>query len=81
MSEERRLEMVKIAGKYAEEARVSVRNIRRDGMDEVKNMEKRSEISEDEKRDYEDVIQKSTDAMIARIDEHLKTKEQEIKQV
>ncbi|MBR7159302.1 MAG: ribosome recycling factor [Alphaproteobacteria bacterium] len=81
LSEERRLEMVKIAGKYAEEARVSVRNIRRDGMDEVKNMEKRSEISEDEKRDYEDVIQKSTDAMIARIDEHLKTKEQEIKQV
>ncbi len=81
LSEERRLEMVKVAGKYAEEARVSIRNLRRDGMDEIKNMEKRAEISEDDKHDYEDVIQKITDAMIARIDEHLKTKEQEIKQV
>ncbi len=81
LSEERRLEMVKIAGKYAEEARVSIRNLRRDGMDEIKNMEKRGEISEDEKHSYEEVIQKSTDAMITRIDEHFKTKEQEIKQV
>jgi len=75
------LELVRIAGKYAEESKISIRNIRRDGMDEIKEMEKRSEISEDEKHEYEEAIQKITDAMIARIDEHLKSKEQEIKQV
>lgn len=81
LSEERRLEMVKIASKYAEESKVSVRNIRRDGMDEIKEMEKSGEISEDDKRNYEDIVQKLTDAMIVKIDEHLKVKEQEIKQV
>ena len=81
LSEERRLEMVKIAGKYSEEAKISVRNVRRDAMDEVKNMEKRSEISEDEKHDYEDIIQKITDTMIAKIDDMFKTKESEIKQI
>ena len=81
LSEERRIELVRIAGKYAEESKISIRNIRRDGMDEIKEMEKRSEISEDEKHEYEESIQKITDAMIAKIDEHLKSKEQEIKQV
>lgn len=81
LSEERRLEMVKIAGKYAEEAKVSVRSIRKSGMDEIKDMEKNGEISEDDKRSFEEMVQKLTDAMTAKIDEVFKAKEREIKQV
>ena len=81
LSEERRLEMVKIAGKYAEEAKVSIRSIRKSGMDEIKDLEKNGEISEDERHSFEDMVQKLTDTMTAKADEIFKAKEHEIKQV
>lgn len=78
LNEERRAELSKIAGKYAEAARVSVRNIRRDGMDVLKKMEKDSEISEDEHKKLSDDVQKLTDETIARIDKLLADKEKDI---
>jgi ribosome recycling factor len=81
LSEERRIEMTKIAGRYAEQARVAVRNVRRDGMDTLKRMEKDSEISQDEHRARSDDIQKVTDEHIKAIDELYAQKEQEILQV
>ena len=81
LSEERRIEMTKIAGRYAEQARVAVRNVRRDGMDTLKRMEKDSEISQDEQRARSDDIQKVTDEHIKAIDELYAQKEQEILQV
>jgi ribosome recycling factor len=81
LNEERRTELTKIAGKYAESARVAVRNVRRDGMDQIKKLEKDGEISEDKQRGLGDDIQKITDAHIKRIDEALKSKEEEIMQV
>jgi undecaprenyl diphosphate synthase len=77
LTEERRKELVKLAGKYAEQARVAVRNIRRDGNDDLKKAEKASEISQDDQKKMETEIQKDTDAAIKRIDETLKTKEAE----
>ena len=81
LNEERRLEMIKVGGKFAETARVSVRNIRRDALDELKAQEKASEISEDDLKRYEGEVQKVIDAAIKYIDDILKTKEAEIKQV
>ncbi|KCZ94373.1 ribosome recycling factor [Hyphomonas johnsonii] len=81
LNEERRVELTKIAGKYAEAAKVAVRNIRRDGMDSLKKMEKDSEISEDRLHSLSDEVQKLTDAFVARVDEALKAKEAEIMQV
>ncbi len=81
LNEERRQELAKVAGKYAEEARVAVRNVRRHGMDELKKAEKDGEISEDEQRQYSDEIQKMTDSHVAKIDETLAHKEEEIMQV
>jgi len=81
LTEERRKELVKIAGKYAEEKRVAVRNVRRDAMDDLKKAEKVSEISEDEEKKGGTEVQGFTDAAIKRIDEMLKTKEAEIMQV
>ncbi len=81
LNEERRVELTKVAGKYAEAAKVAVRNIRRDGMDALKKMEKDGEISEDKHRSLADEIQKLTDTYIARVDESLKAKEAEIMQV
>ena len=81
LSEERRTELSKIAGKYAEQARVAVRNVRRDGMDNLKKMEKDGEISEDEHRLWSDEIQELTDGHIKSIDEALSQKEEEIMQV
>ncbi len=78
MSEERRKEMVKIAGKYAEEGRVSVRNIRRDGMDYYKKQEKDKAISEDELRKQSDDIQKITDEFVKKVDDLLVQKEKDI---
>ncbi|MDA0703923.1 MAG: ribosome recycling factor, partial [Proteobacteria bacterium] len=69
LSEERRIEMTKIAGRYAEQARVAVRNVRRDGMDTLKRMEKESEISQDEHRVRSGDIQEITDSHIKSIDE------------
>jgi ribosome recycling factor len=80
-NEERRREMSKFAGKYAEQARVAVRNVRRDGMDTLKRMERDGEISQDEHKVDAAEIQAMTDAHIAKIDEALASKEQEIMQV
>ncbi|MEO9971172.1 MAG: ribosome recycling factor [Hyphomonadaceae bacterium] len=81
LNEERRIELTKIAGKYAEAAKVSVRNVRRDGMDTLKKMEKDGDISKDEQKSFEGDVQKLTDGFIAKIDEALKAKEAEIMQV
>lgn len=81
LTEERRKELVKIAGKYAEEKRVAVRNVRRDAMDDLKKAEKASEISEDEEKKGGTEVQGYTDAAIKRIDEMLKAKEAEIMHV
>lgn len=81
LTEERRTELTKIAHKYAEQQRVAVRNVRRDGMEMLKKLEKDGEISEDEHRVWSDEIQQITDRHIKSIDETLATKEQEIMQV
>ena len=81
LNEERRKELVKIAGKYAEEARIAVRNVRRHAMDELKKAEKDSDISEDEHRQYSDEVQKMTDGYVKQVDETLSHKEAEIMQV
>lgn len=81
LNEERRQELTKIANKYAEQARIAIRNVRRDGMDGLKKMEKNSDISQDEQRAWGDEIQTMTDQFIKEIDESLKTKDKEIIQV
>lgn len=81
MSEERRREVVKIAAKNAEHARVAIRNVRRDGMDHLKRQEKEKEISEDEHKRMSDAVQKLTDDFIKAVDELLATKEKEIMRV
>jgi ribosome recycling factor len=81
LTEERRKELAKIAHKYAEDARVSVRNVRRDGMDKLKRMEKAGDIPEDEHRQRGDEVQKLTDEMITAIGEMMEHKEQDILQV
>lgn len=78
LTAERRKELVKLAGKYAEEQKVSIRNIRRDAIDAVRKQEKNKEISEDEGRSLQDEIQKMTDKYIAKIDEILAQKEKDI---
>ena len=81
LSEDRRKELVKVAGKYAEQGRVAIRNIRRDGMDVIKKLEKEGDLSEDESHRYADEIQKITDEFIKKIDESFLHKEKEIMQV
>jgi ribosome recycling factor len=78
LTTERRKELVKQAGKYSEEGKVSIRNIRRDGIDEVKKQEKASEISEDESKGLQEKIQKLTDKYIANIEKVLSEKEKDI---
>lgn len=78
LTSDRRKELVKLAAKFAEEGKVSVRNVRRDAVDTVRKQEKSSEVSEDEARDLQDKIQKLTDKYIARIDEILAEKEKDI---
>ncbi len=81
LNEERRKELQKVAGKYAEQARVSVRNVRRDGMDSLKKLEKDGHISEDEIKKHEKEVQVMTDEEIKKIDEAVSHKEKEIMQV
>ena len=81
LSEERRAELAKIAHKYAEQARVAVRNVRRDGMDKLKRMERDGELSQDEQRAWGADLQKLTDENIKEMDEALAAKEKEIMQV
>ncbi|MBW4602767.1 MAG: ribosome recycling factor [Calothrix sp. FI2-JRJ7] len=78
LTTERRKEFVKIAAKYAEEGRVAIRNIRRDGVELIRKQEKASEISEDESRDLQDKLQKLTDKYTARINDLLAEKEKDI---
>ena len=81
LSQERRQELTKIAHKYAEHGRVAVRNVRRDGMEALKKMEKDGKISQDEHRRHTDEVQKLTDDHIKKVDEALAQKEKEILQV
>lgn len=81
LNEERRRELTKVAHNYAEQARVAVRHIRRDGMDQLKKMEKDGDISQDDSRGQADLVQKATDAAVAEIDQILASKEAEIMQV
>ena len=81
LSEERRVELTKIAGRYTEEAKVAIRNVRRHAMDDLKKAEKDGNISEDSHREFSDEVQKLTDAYVTRMDEVLAKKEEEILQV
>lgn len=78
LTEERRVELTKVAGKYAEQARVAVRNVRREGMEAIKKAEG---VSEDEQKRLSEQVQKLTDEAVKNIDEALSTKEAEIMQV
>jgi ribosome recycling factor len=81
LSEERRVELKKIAGKYAEQGKIAIRNVRRDGMDTLKQMERDGEISQDQQKSQSEELQKLTDAQILKIDTTLGSKEAEIMQV
>ena len=81
LSEDRRIELVKVAGKYAEQAKVSIRNVRRDIVEATRKLQKDKEISEDEKRDAENRIQNITDEHVKEIDRMLSQKEIDIKKV
>jgi ribosome recycling factor len=81
LNEQRRKEMVKVAHKYAEDARVSVRHVRRDGLDTLKKLLKDKVISEDDEKRHESEVQKLTDQFVGEVDLALATKEKEIMQV
>lgn len=81
LNEERRRELGKVAGKYAEQARIAVRNVRRDGMDALKKQEKEGDLSQDDHRLYADEVQDVTDKHIKSIDDMLSVKESEIMKV
>ncbi|WP_280768949.1 ribosome recycling factor [Salipaludibacillus daqingensis] len=81
LTEERRNELAKLVGRYAEEAKVAVRNVRRDANDELKKSQKDGDITEDELRREQDDVQKLTDTMIKSIDDIAKTKEEEIREI
>lgn len=78
LTEERRKELAKLAGQYAEKAKIAIRNVRRDAMESLKADEKKKDISEDERKRMEDDVQKMTDAHVADADEAAAKKEQEI---
>lgn len=78
LTEERRKELAKLAGQYAEKAKIAVRNVRRDGMESLKEDEKKKEISEDERKRMEDEVQKLTDRFIGEVDAAAEHKEKEI---
>ena len=81
LNQERRTELTKIAAKYTEQARIAVRNVRRDSMDELKRLEKDSQMSQDDHKSWSDKVQKLTDKIIGEIDAALAHKEAEIMQV
>ena len=81
LNEERREELSKIAGKYAEQSRIAIRNVRRDGMDEIKKIEKDGTVGKDRAIDLSNEVQELTDDYIKKIDEMLSQKENEIRQV
>ncbi|MFN3687450.1 ribosome recycling factor [Salinarimonas sp.] len=81
MTEQRRKELVKVAHKYAEEARIAVRHVRRDGLDQLKKLEKDGTIGQDDEKRQADLVQKATDEHVSEIDGVLAAKEKEIMQV
>jgi len=81
LNEQRRKELVKVAHKYAEEARVAARHVRRDGLDTLKKLEKDGHVGKDELDRFSEQVQKATDATIVEIDQALVAKEKEIMQV
>jgi ribosome recycling factor len=81
LTEERRKEFCKLAGKYSEEGKVALRSVRRDAIDKIKKQEKDGDLSEDQSRDEQDQIQKTTDRFIAELEKHLADKEVEILKV
>ena len=81
LTEERRKEFCKIASKYAEEGKVSLRNIRREAIEKIKRSEKAAEVSEDQSRDQQEKVQKLTDKFITEIEKHLEDKEADILKV
>lgn len=81
LSEQRRVELGKVAARYAEQARVAVRNVRRDGMETLKKQEKDGDISQDDHKRLSERVQKLTDEMIQKVDEALAAKEREIMQI
>jgi ribosome recycling factor len=81
LTEERRKELAKMVRKMSEDARVAVRNVRREAIEKLKDREKKKEISEDDVKRGQDRIQKETDAFVRKIDEILRAKEQEILEV
>ena len=78
LNEERRKDLVKVAHKYAESAKVAIRHVRRDGLDVLKKLEKEHKISQDDEKRHSGEVQKATDAMIGEIDSALASKEKEI---
>lgn len=78
LTQERRKELAKLAGEYGEKAKIAIRNVRRDGMEALKDDEKKKEISEDDRKRSEDEVQKLTDKYVAETDEAVAKKEQEI---
>ncbi|MBO6503689.1 MAG: ribosome recycling factor [Kordiimonadaceae bacterium] len=81
LNEERRTELAKVAAKYAEQGRIAIRNVRRDGMDTLKRLEKDKAISEDDHKMYADEVQELTNTFVAEVDATLSAKEAEIMQV
>lgn len=81
LNQERRQDLIKVAHKYAEQAKVAIRHVRRDGMDTAKKAEKDGDISQDDSRVASEEVQKLTDSMITEVDSMLEKKEQEISQV
>lgn len=81
LNEERRRELAKLAGKYAEAARVAVRNVRRDGMEHLKKLEKDGDISQDQHKKFSEQVQQATDQFVKSVDQTLASKEEEIMQV
>lgn len=81
LNEERRRELVKLSGKYAEAARVAIRNVRRDAMEQLKKAEKDGDISEDQLKKQSTIVQEATDSFVKTVDTTVKTKEEEIMQV
>ncbi|MCK8785163.1 ribosome recycling factor [Roseomonas sp. NAR14] len=81
LTQERRNELAKAAGRYAEGARVAIRGVRRDGMEQVKNADKKGEIGQDDAKSWSDEIQKLTDQYIKNVDQALAEKEKDIRQV
>ena len=81
LTEERRVEFSKMAGKISENAKVAIRNIRRDGIEQIKKLEKEKEIGQDDSKKFQDQIEKITASQIKIIDEILKTKEEGLKKI